>query len=86
MEFWKSNEINQIQYDENMMICMKIYGELEDWNFEIIGQNDQNTPNNKTMALKPGFSEINFAKLKKYEMQMRWKLTLIWYLHAYLYE
>ena len=32
--------------------------------FRNLGQNDQNTPDNKTMALKPGFSEINFAKLK----------------------
>ena len=28
------------------------------------GPNDQNTPDNKTMALKPGFSEINFVKMK----------------------
>ena len=46
---------------------------LENWSLEFwnLGQNDQNAPDNKTMALKPGFSEINFAKMGN----VKWK----WY-------
>ena len=63
----KWNKSNTIWW--NMMICMKIY-ENQRLKFRNLGQNDQNTPDNKTMALKPGFFEINFAKLKN--MKCKW--------------
>ena len=52
------------------------------WN---LGQNVQNTPDNKTMALKPGFSEINFAKIENWNAnEIKINPNMIW--HAYLHE
>ena len=42
------------------------------------GQNEQNTPDSKTMALKPGFSERYFVKCKFWNTNND-KLTQIWY-------